>query len=70
MIRDLKTFYVAIYNNEVVCFETNLSKFIESFKKMENGVKSYQYYNKEFKNNSFVTYANKERKVYFLQKLF
>lgn len=70
MIRDLKTFYVAICDNEVVCYETNLTKFVKCFKKMESEAKNYQFYNREFRANNTVTFVNKKRKVYFLQKLF
>lgn len=70
MIRDLKTFYVAVCNNEVVCYGTNLSKFIDCFKEMEKDIKSYQYYSKEFKRSSTISFVSKERKTYFLQKLF
>ncbi len=69
MIRDLKAFYVAINENKVVCYETNLFKFLECFKKVENDIKSYQYYRGRFKDDSIIVYVNKERKVYFLQKV-
>lgn len=69
MIRDLKAFYVAINNNKVVCYETNLSKFLERFRTMENDIKSYQYYRSKFKENSIVVFVNKEMEIFFLQKI-
>lgn len=69
MIRDLKTFYVAINENKVISFDTNLSKFVAGLKKIEPDVKGYQFYNKEFKKNKIIVFVNKNNKVYFLQKV-
>lgn len=69
MIRDLKTFYVAINENKVISFDTNLSKFVAGLKKIEPDVKGYQFYNKEFKKNNIIVFVNKNNKVYFLQKV-
>lgn len=69
MIRDLKTLYVAINENKVVFFDTNLSKFITGLKLLEPNIKSYQYYNKEFKKNKTLIFVNRKNKVYFLQKV-
>lgn len=69
MIRDLKAFYVAICENKVVHYDTNLSKFIDGFKLIEPSIKGYQYYNKEFKRNSRIVFISENDRVYFLQKV-
>lgn len=69
MIRDLKTLYIAIYDNKVVFFETNLLKFINGLKLIEPNLKGYQYYNREFKKSKRLIFLTKTEKIYFLQKL-
>lgn len=68
MIRDLKAFYVAIIDNEVVCFETNLSLFVERFNKMQPTSRNYDWFYRQFKTK---TRFNTELscKSYFFQKV-
>lgn len=65
---NLKALYVAIVDNEVVCFDTNLTKFYKQISNMESSVKPYQWLYREFsKNNRFsLTLSDKE---YFFQKV-
>lgn len=69
MIRDLKAFYVAIESNKVVYYDTNLLKFIDGFKQIEPEIKSYQYYNRQFKKSNRIIFINKNEKIYYLQKV-
>jgi len=49
MNKDIKALYVAIENNEVVCFDTNLSKFHLHFSNMEPQCPSYIIFHRAFK---------------------
>lgn len=69
MIRDLKSLYVAIKDNEVVLFETNLKKFLIEFNKIEPDCRNYDYYYREFKKMKMLHYLNKKEENYFIQKL-
>jgi hypothetical protein len=69
MIRDLKSFYVVIHDNKVICCGTNLSKFISLFKEIEPEIEGYHYFLKEFKNKNRLVFINKSDKIYFLQKV-
>jgi hypothetical protein len=70
MIRDLKKLYVAVLDNKVILFDTNLKNFIASMKQIEPSVKSYSYYSKKFKNENTVGINdNKNVKTYWLQQL-
>jgi hypothetical protein len=69
MIRDLKCFYVAIKNNEVICFETNLKLFIEKFKNIEPKIKSYSHYLRAFNSGENISFVNDKKETYFFQKL-
>ena len=70
MIRDLKGFYVAILDNEVVCYGTNLLRFHSGFKELEPNIKSYSYFYREFKKRKVIDFTNKKKQTYFLQELF
>lgn len=69
MVRDLKCLYVAIKNNEVVFFETNLYMFVHNFKKLELEIRSYSYYNAKFKKENIIPFVNNNRETYFFQKV-
>lgn len=69
MIRDLKSLYVAIVDNEVVVFETNLKLFVEELTKIESETRNYDYYYREFKKSNKVLLLNNDNKEYHLQKL-
>lgn len=68
MIRDLKAFYVAILDNEVVCFDTNLAKFHAKFIKIEPQCAGYNSFYSYFKGKSRfdITMSGKQ---YFFQKV-
>ncbi|MGH1387514.1 hypothetical protein [Kordia sp.] len=69
MIRDLKSLYVAIVDNEVVVFETNLKLFIEELGKIESEIRNYDYYYRQFKKSSKQSLVNSNSKKYYLQKI-
>lgn len=69
MIRDLKCFYVAIKNNEIVCYDTNLKLFLEKFGKMVPDLYSYSYYSKNFKKTKIIPVNTKQKETYYLQKV-
>ena len=69
MIRDLKSLYVAIKDNRVILFETNLKKFWIAFNKVEPNCRNYDYFYREFKKSNMLQYLNKKEEIYFIQKL-
>ncbi len=70
MIRDLKRLFVAINDNKVVCFNTNLSAFIRDFKKQRRGLKSLSFYSKEFKTKDIIVFFDEDKgEMYHLQKV-
>lgn len=69
MIRDLKSFYVAIIDNEVVCFDTNLKLFIEQFNKLVPDSRNYAWFYRQFKISSKFSHEFAGSKVYFFQKV-
>ncbi len=69
MIRDLKSLYVAIVDNKVVVFETNLKLFVEELAKIEKEARNYDYYYRQFKLKNIVLLSNNDDKKYYLQKL-
>jgi hypothetical protein len=68
MIRDLRAFYVAILNDEVVCFDTNVAKFHAKFIKLENKCAGYDSFYKYFKAKTHfeITFGDK---IYYFQKV-
>jgi hypothetical protein len=70
MNSDLRKLYVAIIDNKVVCFNTNLSAFIRDFNNQHRGLKSLSFYTKEFKSKDVIVFFDEdEGKVYHLQKI-
>lgn len=69
MIRDLKSLYVAILDNEVVFFDTNLKLFVEKLNNLESDSRNYDHYYREFKKSHNVVYKNSKGVGYHLQKL-
>lgn len=68
MIDNLKALYVAIFNNEVVCFETNLTAFYYAFNKIESEIKGYDSFYRRFKKEKhFMKLIN--GKEYWFQKV-
>jgi len=71
-MNELKEFYTANLDNEVVLFATNLKEFIELMRELEptavlREVSSYQ---KEFIKTSIITLFVSDTKIYNLQMLF
>lgn len=60
--------FVAIYDNEIIAYDTNYSSFYAKFKNIEPDILSESYYEKQFKNQNkfFVKGYGKE---YLWQKL-
>lgn len=69
MIRDLKSLYVAIVDNEVVVFETNLKLFVEKLAEIEKEARNYDYYYRQFKRSDKLLLLNSDNKTYYLQKV-
>jgi len=69
MIRDLKAFYVAIIENEVVCFDTNLKLFVEQFGKLAPDSRNYDWFYRQFKASDKFSHTFNGNNVYFFQKV-
>lgn len=68
MTRDLKSLYVAIVDNEVICFETNLKRFVEMFTGLEPKSRNYAWFYRSFdKQTRFELLI--DSKQYFMQKV-
>lgn len=68
MLRDLNTLYVAISDNELVCFETNLNGFVDRFSNIEPKSRNYAWFYRSFrKSNRFEQTIGE--KVYYFQKV-
>jgi len=68
MIRDLKAFYVAIKDNEVVKFGTNLTTFYEGFKQLEPDIRNYEWFYRQFKKEKYFKISI-DSNEYYLQKV-
>lgn len=69
MNKDVKYLYIAIKDNKVVCFDTNLKNFVEKFLLIEPEARNYDYFYRKFKKvDSFELDMNGGKK-YFMQKL-
>ena len=69
MLRDLTSLYVAIKNNKVIVFDTNLKAFWLKFKKIEPDCRNYDYFYREFKKSKTLQYLDKKEEIYFIQKV-
>ncbi len=65
----LSRFYVAVLDNRVVLFNTNLSAFILELKAIEPGINSLSYYDKQFRKEELIYFTSRIGKTYTLQKL-
>jgi len=65
---NLKAFYVAIINNEVFCYETNLTKFVSVFIKKNPTARNYDWFYRQFKKSSYF-HHNVDGKCYYFQKV-
>lgn len=69
MDRSIGAFYVAIFNNEVVIFDTNLKNFVEQLSKIEPEAKNYDWFFRRFKKfGPYFNYSIGDKEYYF-QKL-
>jgi hypothetical protein len=64
----VKKMFVAIYDNEVIVFDTNFSSFYSKFKGIEPGINSQSYYSKLFQTESKLVIRG-YGKEYIWQKL-
>ena len=69
VMRDLRNLYVAVCNNEVKVFDTNLKDFHAKLLEIEPGIRNYQYYYREFKKRSLIPFPETGEVKYNLQKL-
>lgn len=65
---NLKALYVAIVENEIVCFDTNLADFHAQFLKMEPTTRIYQWFYREFKKMPHFK-LEISGKTYYFQKV-
>lgn len=65
---NLKALYVAIVENEIVCFDTNLADFHAQFFKMEPSARIYQWFYREFKKTAYFK-LELSGKAYYFQKV-
>lgn len=68
MNHQLRSLFVAILNNEIVCVETNLSAFQREFEKREPGFRTYKQLLHKFKSERHFATEIKE-KTYYFQKV-
>lgn len=69
MNKDVKYLYIAIKDNKVVCFDTNLKNFVEKFLLVEKEARNYDYFYRKFKREDSFEVDIIDGKKYFIQKL-
>lgn len=69
MNKELKKAFVAIKNNRVVIFDTNLKDFINKLNELEPNSRNYMYYYREFGKKKVLEYVNSKGEVYVLQQV-
>tara|TARA_B100001059_G_C17790381_1_gene559767 strand:- start:910 stop:1140 length:231 start_codon:yes stop_codon:yes gene_type:complete len=69
MNKRFSKFYVAILDNRVVVFNTNLANFIVELRGIEPGINSLSYYDKRFRKEEIMYYTSRLGKTYTIQKL-
>lgn len=69
MNKALRQLYVAVVDNKVVAYGTNLSGFIKELVAIEPNCRNRAYFDREFDKSDTVTWTNNEGCVYTLQKL-
>lgn len=67
-MKALKKLYVAIKDNEVVAFGTNLQDFVKVLNDMNISNRNYQFFYREF-NKSRFTMTDDDGSIYYLQKV-
>lgn len=68
MNHQLRSLFVVILNNEIICVETNLSAFHRAFDKIESGFKTYKQLIHKFKTERYFPLEIKD-KIYYFQKV-
>lgn len=68
MNKDVKYLYIAIIDNKVVAFDTNLKMFVEKFMQVEK-IRNYDYFYRKFKKEDLFEYNTESGKLYTIQKL-
>jgi hypothetical protein len=69
MNKDVKYLYIAIKDNKVVCFDTNLKNFVEKFLLIEKDARNYDYFYRKFRTGDYFEYKTETNNIYFIQKL-
>ncbi len=64
MNKNITSFYVAVKDNHVIAFESNLSDFIANFLKIEPSARNYQFYYRKFQKEPYFEWHG-----YYFQKL-
>lgn len=67
MMRDLTKLYVAILDNKVICFETNLKDFQKELDKIIPKCRNYDFFYREFKKNKSFLYADNGKDIHMQQ---
>ena len=68
-MKALATLYVAIYDEKVVAFGTNLSKFVASLSNVEPKARNRAYYDRKFKSYTWFQ-EEIDGKVYSFQEVY
>lgn len=69
MLRDLNKLYVAIIENKVVCYETNLKDFHVKLATIAEGCRNYDFFYRKFRNNKNFEYVDESGKMFYLQQV-
>lgn len=69
MNKDVGSMYVAIVENRVVFWETNLTKFWELIKREEPKFKGYNAFYKDYQKTDVVKFVSASDKIYIFQKV-
>ncbi len=69
MNKNIKRFYVAVKEDKVIFFESNLSEFINGIRLIIPNVKSLSFYDKAFKREDTIFHIDTFGKKVVFQKL-
>lgn len=69
MNKELKRAFVAIKNNRVVVFDTNLKDFVTKLNELEPNSRNYMYYYRGFEKQKVLEYVNSDGEIYVLQQV-
>lgn len=69
MNKELKKAFVAIKDNKVVVFDTNLKDFVTKLNTLEPESRNYMYYYREFGKMKIMEFVNPNGEVYVLQQV-